>query len=261
MGHGLALITGASSGIGAAFARLLPRTTGLLLSGRDEARLAALRDELAAEGRTVETLTADLATEAGRAALIEGCWERPVDLLINNAGFGRYGAFTENPAEVEAEMVLVNCLAPVAVTRALLPGMVERARASGRRAGLIVVASTAAFFPLPRLATYTATKAFDLSFAESLAGELAGEPVDVLALCPGATRTAFFERAGMDGAGSTLTAAPEKVAREGLAALGRRPVHIVGAANRLAAAAARRMPRTLVRAGASRAMTRLSGKD
>ena len=145
------------------------------------------------------------------------------------------------------------------VTRALLPGMLERARAGGRRAGLIVVASTAAFFPLPRLATYTATKAFDLSFAESLAAELAREPVDVLALCPGATRTGFFDRAGMAGAGTAGMAGPEQVAREGLAALGRRPVHVVGNTNRLAAAAAWRMPRGLVRAGARRAMARLAG--
>jgi short-subunit dehydrogenase len=259
MSYQLALITGATSGIGEAFARQLPAATGLLLTGRDGARLDALAAELGGAGRRVETLAADLATEAGRAALIERAAAQPVDLLINNAGLGRFGALAENSAEHEAEMVQVNCLAPVLLSHALLPGMLARAGEAGRRAGLIVVASTAAFFPLPRLATYSATKAFDLSFAESLAGELHGRAVDVLALCPGPTRTNFFARAGLADIGPFGMADARQVAREGLAALGRRTVHVVGGGNRLAAAASRFTPRALIRAGVRGVMARNGG--
>lgn len=254
MTYHFALITGASSGIGEAFARELPRETGLLLTGRDGARLDTLAEELCGDGRQVETLAADLAEETGRAALIARAEGLPLDLLVNNAGLGHFGALTDSTAEREAEMIQVNCLAPVLLTRALLPGMLARAVTSGRRAGLIVVASTAAFFPLPRLATYTATKAFDLSFAESLAGELHGRPADVLALCPGPTRSNFFARAGLAAMGPAVSAG--QVAREGLAALGRRTVHVVGGGNRLAATASRFAPRGLLRAGARGVMAR-----
>ena len=256
MAYGLALITGATSGIGETFARELPRTTGLLLTGRDDARLAALAEELAEPGRQVETLAADLAGDAGRQALIAHAAELPIDLLINNAGLGYFVPFVDNPAEREGEMIQVNCLAPVLLTRALLPGMLARAAESGRRAGVIVVASTAAFYPLPGLATYTATKAFDLSFAESLAGELHGVPVDVLALCPGPTHSNFFDRSGLPNLKPAAMASPRQVVREGLAALGRRTVHVVGSANRLAAAATRLAPRPLLRAGARSTMRR-----
>ncbi len=257
MAYGLALITGATSGIGEAFARELPRATGLLLTGRDEPRLAALAEELAEPGRHVETVAANLAGDAGRQALIARAAGLPIDLLINNAGLGYFVPFLENPAEREGEMVQVNCLAPVLLTRALLPGMLARAaEKGGRRAGVIVVASTAAFYPLPGLATYTATKAFDLSFAESLAGELHGVPVDVLALCPGPTHSNFFDRSGLPNPKSAAMASPRQVVREGLAALGRRTVHVVGGANRLAATATRLAPRPLLQAGARRTMRR-----
>ncbi len=258
MPYTFALITGASSGIGEAFARAMPAGTGLLLTGRDEARLAALAAELGGAGRRVEALAADLSNDAGREALIARAAGLPLDLLINNAGLGYFAPFTENPPEREREMIEVNCLAPVLITRALLPAMLDRAAETGRRAGLIVVASTAAFFALPGLATYTATKAFDLAFAESLAGELGGQPIDVLALCPGSTRTNFFARSGLPGVGPVSMSSAGQVAREGLAALGRRPVHVAGGANRLAAVSSRLLPRALVRAGARRAMARLA---
>ncbi len=250
MARNFALITGATSGIGEAFARLLPRETGLLLTGRDLDRLAALRDELGGAGtrdRRVEILAADLASEAGRAALIERAAALPIDLLINNAGLGRFGALTDNPPESERAMVEVNVLAPVLLTRALLPGMLQRARSDGRRAGLIVVASTAGFAPLPYLSTYAATKAFDLFFAEGLAGELKREPIDVLALCPGATRTNFQARAGGLRYPESKMASAEQVAREGLAMLGRKPVHVVGGGNRLYTALTRFAPRRPLR--------------
>jgi len=248
MSFSFALITGGSSGIGEAFARLLPSDCGLLLTGRDAERLKALRTELGGT-RQVEILAADLASTEGRTALIEAAADLPINLLINNAGLGCFGAVAGNPAASEAEMAELNVLAPVVLTRALLPGMIARARAARKRAGIIVTASTAAFAPLPYLSTYAATKAFDLFYAEGLAGELAREPVDVLALCPGLTRTRFFERARAESLPKPGLAEPEQVAREALAALGRRPVHVVGGGNQAYAALTRLVPRSLLRRG------------
>jgi uncharacterized protein len=256
-----ALITGASSGIGAAFARALPRSTGLLLTGRDREKLAQLAAELALNDRPVRTIAADLSTPEGRRALIHAAEEQPIDLLINNAGLGWLGAVVDNPPEREAEMVQVNAAAPIELTRALLPGMIRRARESQagdrpERAGLIFVASAAAFMPIPLFATYAASKAFLLHYAEALAEELDRAPVDVLALCPGATKTRFFERANVGPSGVPVAHDPDRVAREGLQALGRRPVHVVGSGTYLATAAARFLPRRLVTVAAERAMRR-----
>lgn len=262
-----ALITGASSGIGAAFARALPRSTGLLLTGRDRERLAQLAAELALNDRPVRTIVADLSSVEGRRALVHAAEEQPIDLLINNAGLGWLGPVTDNPPEREAEMVQVNAAAPVELTRALLPGMIRRARERQEgenqggerhgRAGIIFVASAAAFMPVPLFATYAASKAFLLHYAEALAEELGSAPVDVLALCPSATRTRFFERANVAPAGvPSAPHEPERVAREGLQALGRRLVHVVGPGTYLATTAARFLPRRLVTAAAERAMRR-----
>lgn len=251
-----ALITGASSGIGAAFARALPRSTGLLLTGRDREKLAQLAAALALNDRPVRTIVADLSSAEGRRALIHAVEEAPIDLLINNAGLGWLGPVADNPPEREAEMVQVNMAAPVELTRALLPGMIRRARERNERAGLIFVASAAAFMPIPLFATYAASKAFLLHYAEALAEELDHAPVDVLALCPGATKTRFFERANIAPSGVPTTHDADRVAREGLQALGRRPVHVVGPGTYLATAAARFLPRRLVTAAAERAMRR-----
>ncbi|MFI4987046.1 MAG: SDR family NAD(P)-dependent oxidoreductase [Alphaproteobacteria bacterium] len=254
MAYQFAAITGATSGIGAAFARVLPRETSLLLSGRDAARLAAAKTELGIGGRRVETVAADLASDGGRQAFLAAAEALPIDLLINNAGLGRFGRVVDNPAEREREMAEVNVVAVVTLTRALLPAMLERAAARASRAGLIVVGSTASFQPVPYLATYGATKAFNLFYAEALAGELKGAPIDVLALCPGGSATAFFVRAGLSGSTPGRLASPERVAREGLAALGRKNLHVVGGLNRLAAFLAQRSPRAVVVAMAARLM-------
>ena len=258
MDHRFALITGASSGIGQAFARALPATTGLLLTGRDAGRLAGLREELAATKRPVEIVAADLSGDEGRAAVIEAAAALPIDLLINNAGLGRYGRFLENDSDTERRMAEVNVMAPLILTRALLPDMLARARETGRRAGVIVLASTAGFMPLPYLSTYAATKAFDLHWAEGLAGELSKEPVEVLALCPGATETPFLERAGLRGSSLPVEHGedPAEVARQGLAALGKQVVHVVGARNRLTSLLATRLPREMVRRGTRSFMRR-----
>ncbi len=228
-----ALITGATSGIGMAIAEALPTSCNMLLTGRNAERLADLPEALGGEGRRVEWVAADLATAVGRAAVIERAAAFEIDFLVNNAGLGRFGPVADNPAAVEAEMAAVNVLAPVEITRALLPGMIERAVATGGRAGVMVLSSVVAFQAVPYMTTYAATKAFDLFYAEGLAEELRGEPVDVLAVCPGTTRTDFFNRAAMPTRALPYIAPPGKVARMALAAMGRRTVLITDPARRI----------------------------
>ncbi len=259
MRHRFALITGATSGIGEALAKTLPAETGLLLTGRDGERLAALEAELSHGKRQVETLVADLAEDAGREAVIAAAEALPLDLLVNNAGIGQVGRVLEIPAAREREMTEVNVVAPVVLTRALLPGMLTRARSERRRAGLILVASIMAFQPAPMMATYAASKAFDLHYAEALAAELAGQPIDVLALCPGGTRTRFGARAGIQAGRSDGWDSPERVAREALAALGQRSVHVVGGRNRLVTSVPRFLPRRTVAALYRRALAGMGG--
>jgi short-subunit dehydrogenase len=120
--------------------------------------------------------------------------------------------------------ILVDVLAPAALAHALLPGMIERAETGGPRAGLINLASTLAFTPVPHAAIYGASKAFVLSLTEALAAELDGQPIDVLAVCPGPVRTEFFRRAGLPGRGVPGAYPPKRVARRALADLGRHTV-------------------------------------
>lgn len=223
----MALVTGATSGIGAAFAEALPRETGLLLTGRQGERLQEAARRFAAPGRRIESEAADLATPAGREALLERARQCPIDLLVCNAGLGHAGRFDAHDIGDERAIIAVNILAVVELMHGLLPGMLAEARRERRRAGAIIVSSAAAFGPSPGMASYAASKAFALRLAEALAVELHGEPIDLLALCPDYTATEFFARAGLPPPARAMTAAA--VAQEGLAALGRRTVHICGA--------------------------------
>lgn len=222
-----ALITGATSGIGAAFAAELPVPTSLLLTGRNGRRLAEMRDALRRPGREVAIIEADLSSAADRERLAERAEEFALDLLINNAGTAAFGPVLENEPAAERATAEVNAVAVVDLTRRLLPGMLDRAGLSRRRAGLINVSSTLAFQPTPFLATYAASKAFVFMYTQALAAELAGEPVDVLTLCPGATRTAFGRRAGFSLGNLPGADDPAVVARAALRGLGRRPVRIM----------------------------------
>lgn len=223
-----ALVTGASSGIGAAFARALPRQTALLLTGRDPDALEAVRQAVAADGRRVQCVVADLATRAGVEEVASAAEAFGIDLLVANAGLGPFGPFLQASEQALHDAVAVNVMATTLLARRLLPGLLARALEHGGRAGLIVVASGAAFLPVPNLAVYAASKAFGLSLAEALAAELVREPIDVLALCPTATRSRFAERAGYRG---SIPGAqdPGHVARAALAALGRRRTLVLGA--------------------------------
>ena len=255
-----ALVTGATSGIGAAFAEELPVRTDLLLTGRDLQRLSEAAERPAHPGRTIETHSADLTDVGARDLLVEHAEAFGVDLLVNNAGIGRLGRFLDNPADVERKTVLLNVVAVVDLTRRLLPGMLERARAGRRRVGLIVVSSTTAFAPVPFFATYAASKTFALQFTEALAEELCGEPIDVLALCPGATRTAFGADAGSRRGNIPFAEEPRMVAAAGLAALGRDTVRVAGRLNE-AALGPLVLPRRLVTGAVGVAMRFLTARE
>ena len=219
-----ALITGASSGIGSAFARLLPPATSLVLAGRDARQLSRLAEDLSTSERSVMTVTADLATAEGRRHVIKTAQECSVDLLISNAGNGFGGSFGTTPIADEQHSILVNVVATVELLHALIPTMVENAKHESRRCGIIVVSSWAALGPMPKLATYGASKAFQLRLVKSIASELRDEPIDLLALCPTRTETDFFARAGLPTPPMWVSA--ETPAAEALKALGNRVTYV-----------------------------------
>lgn len=186
-----ALITGATAGIGAAFARRLAADGfSLVLVSRDGTRLAEAADRLKQRyGVAVEILPADLATDQGLED-VEARLRDGVDLLVNNAGFGHPGHFLEVPVEDEVRMLKVHCEAVLRLTLAVLPGMRSRGRGA-----VINVASVAAFF---NRGTYSASKAWVVNFSESTAVEVGDPKIRIMALCPGFVRTEFHQRASMD---------------------------------------------------------------
>jgi short-subunit dehydrogenase len=194
-----ALITGGTAGIGRAFAdKFAALGYDLVLVARTQERLEAVAEELrgrSAEGAEpvrVEALSADLATVEGRTAVEERLadQDRPIDILVNNAGFGLNHSFREGPIEDEDRQIEVQIRAVLRLTHAALPGMVLRGKGS-----VINVASVSAFVPR---GTYSAAKAWVVSFSESVAAELSGTGVRCLALCPGFTHTEFHDRADID---------------------------------------------------------------
>ncbi|MFE3449477.1 SDR family NAD(P)-dependent oxidoreductase [Nonomuraea sp. NPDC059194] len=189
-----ALITGATAGLGAAFARRLAADGfSLVLVARDESRLSEAADRLKQKyGVAVEVLPADLATDRGLED-VEARLRDGVDFLVNNAGFGHPGHFLEVPVEDETRMLKVHCEAVLRLTLAVLPGMRSRGRGA-----VINVASVAAFF---HRGTYSASKAWVVNFSESTAAEVDHPKIRIMALCPGFVRTEFHQRASMDVSG------------------------------------------------------------
>jgi len=245
-----ALVTGASSGIGAAFARALAaRGNDLVLVARNAAALEALAADLTSRhGVRADVVIADLARADAVDDIVAGVAARGIEVgtLINNSGFGTHGFFAELDASRERDEIAVNVLSLVGLTRAFVPAMVAR-----RSGGIINLASTAAFQPVPYMATYGATKAFVLSFSEALAEEVRRHGVRVVALCPGQTSTAFFTDIEESRVGIARTA--EQVVATGLRALERgRVVAVDGFANTAMTSSVRLAPRALVRRIAAR---------
>jgi short-subunit dehydrogenase len=250
-----ALVTGASSGIGAAMARRLAADgVDLVVVARDKARL----DDLAAELPTeVEVLPADLADPAQlrtiEARLADAA--APVDLAVNNAGFGTYGDFASLDVDGEEAEIAVNVVAVVRLTHAALGAMLPR-----RRGAVLNVSSVAGLQATPGNATYGASKAFVALFGEAVHEELAGTGVTLTTILPGFTRTEFQERAGIGGRNIPGPAwmSAEAVAAEALAAARAGRAWLVpGNLNKVMAGAATPVPRRLRRRIAARAARRL----
>jgi hypothetical protein len=244
---GLAVVTGASSGIGEAFARELRRRGfRLVLVARRPERLARLADELGGP-QAAHAVACDLSASGAAFVLAREVAARGLkaDLVVNNAGIGHTGRFIEAPPETLGAVVDLDVRAAQDVCRAFLPAMVERGSGT-----LINVVSMSAFQPVPYLATYAASKAFLLSLTEALATELAGTGVRVQALCPGLVPTEFQARAGTDRVpfNRSPKQSPAWVARVSLDALEHgRLVVIPGWRDRLSVFAQRFAPRGMAR--------------
>lgn len=243
----VALITGASAGLGEEFARQLSaKGHRLVLVARRNDRLEALAAELG-NARAVEL---DLSRPGAAGELMADIIRHgeTVALLVNNAGFGLSGGFADLDGERQREMIDLNCGVLMELAHAVLPGMIKR-----KTGGIINVASTAAFQPGPGMAVYFATKAFVLSFSEALHDEAKGQGVKVSCLCPGPTRTEFRSVSGFDPKGrlAKISADATSVVRAGLKGLDRnRAVVVPGLTNKLIAQVHRLFPRAAMRRAA-----------
>jgi hypothetical protein len=239
------LITGASAGLGAEFARqCATRGDELVLVARRHERLEALATEI---GSRVHVIPADLEEPDAPSRLITEveALGLTVQTLINNAGFGLIGRFADLPRDRQLAMIDLNMRSLTALAHLVLPGM--RARGEG---GILNVASTAAFQPGPGFGVYFATKAYVLSFTEALHQELKGSGIKVSALCPGPTRTEFGQVAGIGGSGrfDRLSADAASVVSAGLKGLdANKAVVVPGLMNKVTAGSGRMVPRPLMR--------------
>lgn len=232
-----ALVTGASTGIGAAIASdLAGRGVDLVLVARSRDRLEALAEQLRGANRIgVEVLSADL-TDPDQRRLVEDrlrADDAPVDLLVNNAGFGHAGPFLDSTPDRSAGEIELNAVALTRLTHAVLPRLVAE-----RRGGVLNVSSVGAFQPVPQMAVYAATKAYVSSFSEALHEELRGTGVTVTALCPGFTRSDFVDAAGAHDEAARIPGflwqEVEPVARAGVEGVSRgRAVVVSGSVNQL----------------------------
>lgn len=249
-----ALVTGASAGIGRALAeQLAAGGANLVLTARRVDRLQQLAADLAVRhGVQAQAFPADLTRPEAPAAIhafTEGK-HLEIELLANNAGFGAFGYTQEIDESRLLDMVQVNCAAVLRLTRIYLPPMIER-----RSGDILIVASTAAFQPVPFIAAYAATKAFDLIFAEGLAEEVRGFGVRVCALCPGSTNTEFQHVAEQPDRAFRFAETADKVARVGLEALAEGKSSVIsGGRNRWMVFGERFAPRSFVAKMAAKVM-------
>jgi uncharacterized protein len=250
MARPIALITGASSGIGADLAREAAKDGhDVVLSARRVEPMQVLAKELESYGASATILAADLSKPAGPGNLVKDIGERglAIDLLINNAGLGANGPFAESDISRLGEMLQVNIVALTEITRLMLPAMVAR-----KRGKVMLLASTASFQPGPRMAVYCASKAYVLSFGEAISYELRNTGVTVTTVCPGATSTEFARVAGTENiaihksAMSSVMSSAEvaRIGYQGMKA-GKRVV-VTGLMNRIMAVSARVSPHAMV---------------
>jgi short-subunit dehydrogenase len=254
------LITGASSGIGEAFARRLAALgRNVFLVARSEDKLVTLCNELGRENRVrAQYFVLDLSQPDAGERLFAETEKRglEIDLLVNNAGFGSMGDFTKLDLTRELNMIDLNVKALIDLTYRFLATMRQR-----KRGAIINVASTAAFQPVPFMATYAATKAFVLSFSEAIWEENRPYGIEVLALCPGVTETNFFEAAHGHKPPARVAETPEEVVDTAVKALGRGKGHVVSGMSNLAMVEAQRLiPRSVVVRVAGRMMRKSFGE-
>lgn len=249
-----ALITGASAGIGKSFAQeLAARKTNLVLVARSEEKLQQLANKLESQYQIqTDVIVQDLTATAAKKDLFEAVSQKglTIDLLVNNAGFGDYGAFAKRPLEKQVNMIQLNITALVELTHLFLPGMQER-----QSGGIINVSSIGGFQPIPYMSVYAATKAFVLSFSEALWAENRDSGVKILALCPGPTESEFFQRAefpdSSKAASNQQFISAEEVVKDALKALEKNRSNVVtgGLINQVIVNSSRFLPRdTLVNA-------------
>ena len=246
-----ALITGASSGLGAEFARIhASKGDNLVLVARSKEKMDILKSEIEKQfGVSVYVIAKDLSEQAAPQVIYDELQQQKIDVdyLVNNAGFGDFGVFADCKWERQLEMIHLNIAALAYLTRLFLPEMMER-----KFGKVLNVASTAAFQPGPTMSVYFATKAFVLSFSEAIAYELKGTGVTVTALCPGATETGFKAAAALDKSSlfkGNAIAGSREVAEFGYKAMMKgKTVVIHGCMNNLMAQSVRFAPRNIVTA-------------
>jgi short-subunit dehydrogenase len=236
----VALVTGASSGIGEQFAEVLAEVGfDLVLVARRRDLLNTLSARLAEKFSTTTTIVeADLTDAASIDQIMEHCEGLDIGLLVSNAGFGLKGLHQHNDPSQLLDMLMVNCQAPMQLTHRFIPGLRQR-----QRAGVILTSSVEALMGYPYSAAYAASKAFVSNLAEGLWGELSTEGVDVCAICPGSTDTPAHDLQGIDRSKIDEYMAPREVAELALTHIEDGPVYIVGEKNEHRARALAKMPR------------------
>lgn len=234
---GIAVVTGATDGIGRAFAEKLAETGfDLVLVARRNAELEQIAAALTAKhGVRVEAMPADLSIPTSSARLLEALRKRDIGIFVAAAGFGTSGPFIRNSIDAELQMIDVNCRAVVELAYGIANGMADR-----RRGGIILFGSLVGWQGTPAAANYAATKAFIQTFAEGIGEELKASGVDVLSCAPGPVDTGFARRANMK---MGATDSPTQIAAESLAALGRRRTVVPGRVGKLLTLSLALLPR------------------
>jgi short-subunit dehydrogenase len=248
-----AVITGASSGIGEQFAyQLADQGYTCLLIARREDRLKQVTEKICERGGSADYRVADLTDPSQVEEVASHLAARPVDLLVNNAGYGGFGFLTDLNLQAEMDMLQLNITTLVRLTRAVIPQMVER-----KSGGVIQVASVVAFQPSPYMATYGASKSFVLHYSEAIQTELKGTGVHVMALCPGGTATEFAGRAQVgEQIQSMFTMQPELVVSQAIHAFNKRKRVIVpGPMNKVITHLYRFLPRQWISEAAGRILS------